>query len=199
MRRPKSQRSGICGFLEPQSQAAVVDPHRPSLPNLPSGAALQNRFAALFPRAIIASRRAGRNDAHSHPLRLLYEGARTRKVLRLTLAGCDKRALVPHPTRAVFLTNTSFDGHNFGAIGGLGVNDPHYALAAKRFHPVTLSTAAHFLSSCSATPPPSSFHHTLSIHDHNQHTRKILATTFLRKYSTIINFINTNLKSNRSE
>jgi hypothetical protein len=74
------------------------------------------------------------------------KGVRNRHAFRLTLTGCDKRALVPHPTRAIFLTNVSFHGCNLGVIGGLGVNGPHCALAAKRFHPVTLSTAAHFLN-----------------------------------------------------
>jgi hypothetical protein len=40
------------------------------------------------------------------------------------------------------------------------VNGPHYALAAKRFHPVRLSTAAHFLITAQHPPSHTSFPHT---------------------------------------
>jgi hypothetical protein len=40
------------------------------------------------------------------------------------LAGCDKRALIPHPYELLFLTNTSLHGSSLGVIGGLGVNGP---------------------------------------------------------------------------
>jgi hypothetical protein len=126
------------------------------------------------------------------------EGLRNRQAFRLTLTGCDKRALVPHPTRAIFLTNVSFHGRNLGVIGGLGVNGPPYALAAKRFHPVTLCTAAHFLNP--AHNPSSLFFspQNYQIRPH-QNTRKVLATTFCDEtnFTTTTNF--TTIKSNRSE
>jgi hypothetical protein len=58
---------------------------------------------------------------------------------------CDKRVLLPHPTHANFCDQYLSDETTLGVIGQLGVNGPHYALAAKRFCPVRLSTAAHFL------------------------------------------------------
>jgi len=59
----------------------------------------------------------------------------------------DKRVLPPSSHTSEFCDQYPSDETKLGVIGQLGVNGPHYALAAKRFCPVRLNTAAHFLVS----------------------------------------------------
>jgi hypothetical protein len=73
------------------------------------------------------------------------ETARDQKLAGL-LQG-DKSSPRPSSHSRDLLTTTLQDESKLGIIGGFGVNGPHYALAAKRFRPVRLSTAsAHFLN-----------------------------------------------------
>jgi hypothetical protein len=68
------------------------------------------------------------------------------------------------------------------------VNGPHYALAAKRFHPVRLSTAAHFLNPAQHPLLPPLFHTQHPNSTTIKTTRKVLLATTcddkLRHYTT---------------